>query len=81
MQVPSGILNPKCKCVIGHGVVAYLPGLFEEIEMLSAAGVSCEGRLMLSDRAHVLLDMHREVRSRCRGYDLLLTDVNSRLQT
>lgn len=60
-QVPSGILNPKCKCVIGHGVVAYLPGLFEEIEMLSAAGVSCDGRIILSDRAHVLLDMHREV--------------------
>mmetsp|Transcript_38619 Transcript_38619/g.74019 ORF Transcript_38619/g.74019 Transcript_38619/m.74019 type:complete len:511 (+) Transcript_38619:61-1593(+) len=60
-QVPSGILNPKSMCVIGHGVVAYLPGLFEEIEKLEAAGVSCEGRVLLSDRAHVLLDMHREV--------------------
>eukprot|EP00238_Polyblepharides_amylifera_P003678 CAMPEP_0196580880 /NCGR_PEP_ID=MMETSP1081-20130531/31207_1 /TAXON_ID=36882 /ORGANISM="Pyramimonas amylifera, Strain CCMP720" /LENGTH=483 /DNA_ID=CAMNT_0041900901 /DNA_START=95 /DNA_END=1546 /DNA_ORIENTATION=+ len=60
-QVPSGILNPKCKCVIGHGVVCYLPGLFEEIEKLEAAGVSCEGRIMLSDRAHLLFDLHRTV--------------------
>eukprot|EP00959_Pyramimonas_sp_CCMP1952_P409250 8577023-Pyramimonas_sp.AAC.1 len=48
-------------CVIGHGVVAYLPGLFEEIEKLEAAGVSTEGRIMLSDRAHLLFQLHREV--------------------
>ena len=59
--MPSGILNPKAMCVIGHGVVAYMPGLFEEIEKLEAAGVSCTGRIKLSDRAHVLFDMHREV--------------------
>jgi len=59
--VPSGILNPKSINVIGHGVVAYLPGLFEEIEKLEAAGVDTSGRILLSDRAHVLLDMHREV--------------------
>lgn len=59
--MPSGILNPKSINVIGHGVVAYLPGLFEEIEKLEAAGVNTSGRILLSDRAHVLLDMHREV--------------------
>ena len=59
--MPSGILNPKSINVIGHGVVAYLPGLFEEIEKLEAAGVDTSGRILLSDRAHVLLDMHREV--------------------
>jgi len=62
--VPSGILNPKSINVIGHGVVAYLPGLFEEIEKLEAAGVDTSGRILLSDRAHVLLDMHREVSAR-----------------
>lgn len=60
--MPSGILNPKSINLIGHGVVAYLPGLFEEIEKLEAAGVNTSGRILLSDRAHVLLDMHREVR-------------------
>jgi adenylosuccinate synthase len=65
--VPSGILNPKSINVIGHGVVAYLPGLFEEIEKLEAAGVNTSGRILLSDRAHVLLDMHREVRASVRG--------------
>ncbi|KAK3286168.1 hypothetical protein CYMTET_6263 [Cymbomonas tetramitiformis] len=59
-QVPSGILNRKSTCLIGHGTVVHLPSLFEEIEKLEASGVSCEGRLLLSDRAHLLFDLHRE---------------------
>ena len=39
-QVPSGILNPKATCVVGNGVVMHLPGFFEEIDMLEAAGVT-----------------------------------------
>jgi len=58
--VPSGILS-KAKCVIGNGVVVHLPALFEEIAELEAAGVSCSGeRIMLSDRAHLLFDIHKE---------------------
>jgi len=60
-QVPSGILNPKSMCVIGNGVVVHLPDLLKEIQTLEAAGVSCEGRIMLSDRAQILLDLHREL--------------------
>ncbi len=59
--MPSGILNKEATCVIGNGVVVHLPGLFEEIEKLKARGVQFEGRLLVSDRAHVLFDMHKEI--------------------
>lgn len=43
------------------GVVVHLPGLFEEIETLSGQGVSVDGRLKVSDRAHLLFDLHKEI--------------------
>ncbi|VFQ71904.1 unnamed protein product [Cuscuta campestris] len=59
--VPSGILNKETICVIGNGVVVHLPGLFKEIDGLESNGVSCEGRILVSDRAHLLFDFHQEV--------------------
>ncbi|KAB5519832.1 hypothetical protein DKX38_024151 [Salix brachista] len=59
--VPSGILNEDALCVIGNGVVVHLPGLFKEIDGLEANGVSCTGRILVSDRAHLLFDFHQEV--------------------
>ncbi|KAJ6425482.1 hypothetical protein OIU84_026122 [Salix udensis] len=59
--VPSGILNEDTLCVIGNGVVVHLPGLFKEIDGLEANGVSCTGRILVSDRAHLLFDFHQEV--------------------
>lgn len=59
--VPSGILNPKATCVIGNGVVLHLPGLFEEIRRLKEKGVQVDGRLLVSDRAHLLFDLHKEI--------------------
>ncbi|KAH9703541.1 Adenylosuccinate synthetase [Citrus sinensis] len=59
--VPSGILNEDTVCVIGNGVVVHLPGLFNEIDDLEANGVSCKGRILVSDRAHLLFDFHQEV--------------------
>ena len=59
--VPSGILNEQTLCVIGNGVVVHLPGLFKEIDGLEASGVSCEGRILVSDRAHLLFDFHQTV--------------------
>jgi adenylosuccinate synthase len=43
------------------GVVVHLPGLFEEIETLSGQGVNVDGRLKISDRAHLLFDLHKEI--------------------
>ncbi|CAL5341010.1 unnamed protein product [Camellia sinensis] len=59
--VPSGILNEETVCVIGNGVVVHLPGLFEEIDGLESNGVSCKGRILVSDRAHLLFDFHQVV--------------------
>ncbi|HYK91136.1 MAG TPA: adenylosuccinate synthase [Acidobacteriota bacterium] len=59
--IPSGILHPQQICAIGNGVVIDLTALKNEIEDLHAAGISCKGRLFVSNRAHVILDYHRAV--------------------
>jgi adenylosuccinate synthase len=59
--VPSGILNMQAICVVGNGVVVHLPGFFKEIDGLEARGVLCTGRLYVSDRAHLLFDLHQIV--------------------
>ncbi|OVA07007.1 Adenylosuccinate synthetase [Macleaya cordata] len=59
--VPSGILNEETLCIIGNGVVVNLPGLFKEIDNLESNGVSCKGRILVSDRAHLLFDFHQTV--------------------
>lgn len=59
--VPSGILNEDTLCVIGNGVVVHLPGLFGEIDGLETNGVPCKGRILVSDRAHLLFDFHQVV--------------------
>ncbi|CAL5221508.1 g3712 [Coccomyxa viridis] len=58
--VPSGILSKSAQCVVGNGVVVHLPTLFEEIETLEEQGVSTE-RLIISERAHLLFDLHKEI--------------------
>lgn len=59
--IPSGILNEETLCVIGNGVVVHVPSFFEEIDSLESNGVSCEGRILVSDRAHLLFDFHQVV--------------------
>uniref|UniRef100_A0A0C9QV85 Adenylosuccinate synthetase, chloroplastic n=1 Tax=Wollemia nobilis TaxID=56998 RepID=A0A0C9QV85_9CONI len=59
--VPSGILHENALCIIGNGAVVHLPGLFKEIDGLESNGVSCKGRLLVSDRAHLLFDFHQTV--------------------
>lgn len=59
--IPSGILRPKKFCVIGNGVVVDPLALKKEIDELENAGVSCRGRLFISNRAHVILEYHRLV--------------------
>lgn len=56
--VPSGILSPGTRAVIANGVVVDAERLLDEIEGLEAKGVSTDG-LIVSDRAHVVLDYHK----------------------
>ena len=57
--LPSGVLHPNTTNVIGNGVVVDPWTLLEEIDGLERRGTSVEGRLLLSDRAHVVLPYHR----------------------
>ena len=59
--VPSGILHQKAACIVGNGVVVNLPGLFEELDNLEREGVPTQGRISLSDRAHLLFGLHKAV--------------------
>ena len=59
--VPSGILHQGKKCVIGNGVVVDPVSLVEEIEMLRKLDVKVDGRLFLSETAHVVFPYHREL--------------------
>ncbi|HEX9700804.1 MAG TPA: adenylosuccinate synthase [Acidobacteriota bacterium] len=59
--IPSGILRPGKTCVIGNGVVIDPEALFEEIDELAAAGVEFDGRLLVAERAHVILPYHRGI--------------------
>jgi adenylosuccinate synthase len=55
--VPAGIFYPDKTCIVGNGVAVDPAVLIEEIETLEARGVSTE-RLLLSDRAHVVMPYH-----------------------
>tara|TARA_B110000090_G_C13108393_1_gene341375 strand:+ start:298 stop:618 length:321 start_codon:yes stop_codon:yes gene_type:complete len=50
--------------MIGNGVVVHLRGLLEELDQLSEAGVDYDGRLLLSDRAHIVFDFHQLIDGR-----------------
>ncbi len=58
-QIPSGILHPGVRCAIGNGVVLDPDTLAIEIDELVEDGVDVEGRLYVSDRAHLVLPYHK----------------------
>src|SRR5690349_14142738 len=60
-QIPSGILHPGVRCAIGNGVVLDPDTLFTEIDELVGDGIDVEGRLYVSDRAHLVLPYHKLV--------------------
>jgi adenylosuccinate synthase len=52
--IPSGILNPKAVNVIGNGVVISPEALIKEMGQFQ----NLEGRLFISESAHMILDHH-----------------------
>jgi adenylosuccinate synthase len=60
-QIPSGILHAGVRCAIGNGVVLDVETLFSEIDELVNDGIDVEGRLYVSDRAHLVLPYHKLV--------------------
>ena len=59
--IPSGILHPGVMCLIGNGVVVDPQALFKEIDELAGLGIAVDGRLLISEKAHVILPYHREL--------------------
>lgn len=57
--IPSGIFNDNCINVIGNGVVIDPIELIKEIQKLENIGVDVKSRLIISDRAHLILPIHK----------------------
>jgi len=58
--LPTGVLRPHLRSVIGNGVVVYPPRFLEEVEQLRASGISIGENLLVSDHAHVIFPYHLE---------------------
>jgi adenylosuccinate synthase len=61
--VPSGILYPKTRCLIGAGVVIDPLSLVKEIQDLEACGLSFARRLIIDEKAGIVLSLHQELDS------------------
>ena len=59
--IPSGILHPGVTCVIGNGVVVDPAALFAEIDELALHGIDVASRIVISDKAHLILPYHRDL--------------------
>jgi adenylosuccinate synthase len=59
--IPSGILHPGVTCVIGNGVVIDPAALFAEVDELTRNGIDVGSRLIVSDKAHLILPYHRDL--------------------
>ncbi|MBT8402438.1 MAG: adenylosuccinate synthase [Gemmatimonadetes bacterium] len=58
-QIPSGILHPGTRCLLGNGVVLDVEQFFEEYDALVSRGIDVAGRVGVSQRAHLLMPYHR----------------------
>ena len=70
--VPSGIFWPQTTVVIGNGVVVDPDALLEEITSLEQRGIDLDGRLMVSERSHLVMPYHvvlDELAESARGSD------------
>jgi len=59
--LPSGILNPEAIGIVGNGVVIHLPSFLTELDGLTKNGINHNGRVFISDRAHIVFDFHQAV--------------------
>src|ERR1700675_537056 len=59
--MPSGIFHPGVICVIGNGVVVDPRALLAEVDELTKSGIDVANRLVISDKAHLILPYHRDL--------------------
>jgi adenylosuccinate synthase len=59
--IPSGILYPDKMVILGAGMVIDPVALFTEIKMLEDRGIDTTGRILISDRAHIVLPRYIQI--------------------
>jgi adenylosuccinate synthase len=59
--VPCGVARPGKPCYVGNGVVLDPAGLLEEIRHFEGRGLEVRDRLVISNRAHVVMPYHKAV--------------------
>jgi adenylosuccinate synthase len=59
--IPSGILYPDKVVILGAGMVIDPVALFTELKMLQERGIDTTGRVMISDRAHIVLPRYIQI--------------------
>jgi adenylosuccinate synthase len=57
--LPTGVLQPQVKCLIGGGVVCDPEGLGAELDTLSSRGINHQGRLIIDYSTHLVLPQHK----------------------
>lgn len=57
--IPSGILREDVICAIGNGVVIDPSALLEEISLLKSHNINVDGRLFISQNAHLIMPYHK----------------------
>src|SRR5580658_8985286 len=65
--IPSGILRPGKKAVIGNGLAIDPGALMAEIDALESSGIDVRSNLFISNRAHVLFPAHRMMEKMSEG--------------
>jgi adenylosuccinate synthase len=58
--LPTGVLRPRVKSVIGNGVVVFPPRFQEEVNNIRSAGIAVGDNLVVSNHAHVIFPYHLE---------------------
>jgi len=59
--IPSGVFYPDKITILGAGMVIDPKALFDEIKMLEDRGINTNGRILISDRAHLVLPKYIKI--------------------
>jgi adenylosuccinate synthase len=59
--VPSGVLRPGVRCVLGQGMVIDPEALLSELDELAGLGRDAAADLVVSERAHLIFPYHKLV--------------------
>ena len=59
--IPSGIVYPETKVVLGTGMVIDPQSLFDELDTITSQGIDWKNRVFISDRAHLVLPSYKKM--------------------